>query len=62
MNRFEKTAKRIQDRFCVHIEWAPANREYVVDGCPTSNAREAERRAKEAQDAMNRVNDHWKNT
>lgn len=43
MNRYEKTAARIQRDTGVHVEWAPANREYVVDTEPCRDARQAHR-------------------
>ncbi len=42
MDRFQRTAARIQAAHGVRVEWAPANREYVVDNTPCSSAREAE--------------------
>ena len=58
LNRFERAAARIQSTYHVHVEWAPANREYVVDTAPCGNARNAERYARElAADARNV--DHW---
>lgn len=43
LNRFERTAASIAARYGVHVEYAPANREYVVEGCPASTARRLER-------------------
>lgn len=47
MNRFEKVAKAITERHGVHVEWAPANREYVVETVPCGSARKAEKYASE---------------
>lgn len=43
MNRYEQTAQKIQREYGVHVEWAPANREYVVDTVACANATEARR-------------------
>lgn len=45
INRFEKAARKLASDmgYAVHIEWAPANQEYVVDGYPAGNIREARR-------------------
>ena len=45
-NRFEKTAAKIQKQWGVRVEWACANREYVVEGRPVSSASQAEKIAK----------------
>ena len=52
MNRFEKAADRISLAHQINVEWAPANREYVVDGIPCSNAREAEKKARKLSLAL----------
>ena len=46
LNRFERVASRITADHGVHVEWAPANREYVVEGRPCGTARAAEGMAK----------------
>lgn len=45
-NRFYRTAKRISRDWGVGVEWAPLNREYVVEGRTVKNAAEAEKLAK----------------
>jgi len=47
MNKFEKAAQRIEDKYGIHVEWIPMNREYHVDCTgPFSSARKAEAFAK----------------
>lgn len=54
MNRFETVAKNITKRHGVHVEWAPANREYVVERAgPTSCARKADQMARKVAHAAN---------
>ena len=47
MNRFEKAANKLaSDKgYAIHVEWAPANREYVINGYPAANIREARKLA-----------------
>jgi hypothetical protein len=45
--RYDRAAARIARRYGVHVEWAPANREYVVEQRPCRDAREAERYARQ---------------
>jgi glyceraldehyde-3-phosphate dehydrogenase/erythrose-4-phosphate dehydrogenase len=56
MNRFEKAALRIQKKHSIHVEWADANREYVVDSIPAGNsARNAEKLARRLSLAVDRA-------
>jgi hypothetical protein len=52
LNRFERVAAEISKRHGVQVEWAPANREYVVEGRPCSGALYAEKIAKQRAIAM----------
>lgn len=55
MNRFEKVAAKITTKHGVHVEWAPVNREYVVEGGRYfSTAKQAERFAAAVNVAANR--------
>jgi hypothetical protein len=47
LNRFERVAMEIGERHGVHVEWASANREYVVEGRGFSSARRAEAYARD---------------
>lgn len=47
MSRFYETAERIRAETGVHVEWAPMNREYVVDFRLVRTARAARRLAHE---------------
>lgn len=42
----EKIARDIARKFGIHVEWAPANREYVVDTRPFGTAKEARKYAR----------------
>lgn len=53
MNRFERVAKKITERHGVHVEWAPVNHEYVVEGIPAANARKADQLARSKAQAAN---------
>lgn len=53
LNRFEKFAAKLTKEFGVHVEWAPANREYVVEGRPISDARGARKLAKKIYREVN---------
>jgi hypothetical protein len=53
LNRFERVAKEITQRHGVHVEWAPANREYVVEGRPAGTARKADQIARDVAHAAN---------
>ena len=46
LNRFEKVAYTLSIKYGVHVEFATANREYVVEGRPAANAYQAEKIAK----------------
>ena len=47
MNKFEKAAKRIQEKYGVHVEWIPMNGEYHVNCAgPYGSARKAEAAAR----------------
>jgi hypothetical protein len=44
--RYDRAAARIARQYGVHVEWAPAIREYVVEQRLCRDAREAERYAR----------------
>jgi hypothetical protein len=53
MNRYHKVAARITKEHGVHVEYASANAEYVIEGHACRGSRQAERLAKQAATAAN---------
>jgi hypothetical protein len=55
LNRFERVAQNLELKYGVQVIWAPANREYVVEGRPAGSARTVERLARENVRQANRL-------